>query len=99
MDGAQAPGHVPINVAEIGAEFYIGTLHKWCFTAQGSAFIVALPHTQSGLTPLTVSPFFGSGFAKEFQYTGMQDWALWCSIEQSFEFVEKGCFPDYKMQT
>ncbi|KAH3767045.1 aminotransferase class V-fold PLP-dependent enzyme [Pelomyxa schiedti] len=91
VDGAQAPGHIPINVAEVNSDFYLGTLHKWCFASQGTAFLVVAPHMQRFMTPLTVSPYFGAGFLKEFGCFGNHDYALWCSLEQSFEFVERVC--------
>eukprot|EP01105_Mastigella_eilhardi_P006655 TRINITY_DN181_c0_g1_i5.p1 TRINITY_DN181_c0_g1~~TRINITY_DN181_c0_g1_i5.p1 ORF type:complete len:365 (-),score=92.78 TRINITY_DN181_c0_g1_i5:34-1128(-) len=92
IDGAQAPGHIPINVNDIGAEFYIGTLHKWCFTPQGTAFLVVRPHAQCGLTPLTVPLRYGGGFVAEFGAGAAHiDYAHFLTITQSFEFVRQVC--------
>mmetsp|Transcript_50740 Transcript_50740/g.162431 ORF Transcript_50740/g.162431 Transcript_50740/m.162431 type:complete len:488 (+) Transcript_50740:217-1680(+) len=91
IDGAQAAGHVDVNVTMIGAEYYIGTVHKWMYSCQGMAFLVAQPPVQGALSTLTVSYFAGAGFEKEFEYTGLQDFTTWISYIQADEFVDKVC--------
>eukprot|EP00727_Mastigamoeba_balamuthi_P013690 m51a1_g8944 putative class v aminotransferase (696) ;mRNA; r:982298-985155 len=91
IDGAQAPGHIPLNVNAIGAEYYIGTLHKWVYTPQGVAFIVAKPHCREGLTPLTVSYYHGQGYQSEFSYCGLVDFAPFLAVSQALKFVKHVC--------
>mgnify|MGYP002637750004 CR=1 FL=1 len=40
IDGAHALGQIPINVADIGADFYVANGHKWLYSPKGSAGIV-----------------------------------------------------------
>eukprot|EP00668_Euglena_longa_P033326 GGOE01042872.1.p1 GENE.GGOE01042872.1~~GGOE01042872.1.p1 ORF type:complete len:526 (+),score=191.49 GGOE01042872.1:65-1642(+) len=88
IDGAQAPGHIALNINHIGADYYIGTVHKWMYSCQGCAFIVVQPEKQHSVEPLVASSFRGQGYEKEFRYTGMFEASTWVSVIQAFEFVD-----------
>lgn len=55
IDGAHTPGQVEVNLSNIGADFYIGNLHKWLCAPKGSAFLYARPEAQDLIQPLIVS--------------------------------------------
>jgi L-cysteine/cystine lyase len=40
VDGAQSVGQFPVNVAEIGSEFYAGSVHKWLLGPSGIGYLV-----------------------------------------------------------
>ena len=40
IDGAQAVGEFPVNVQDIGADFYSGSIHKWLMGPAGVGFLV-----------------------------------------------------------
>jgi len=39
VDGAQAPGHVMLDISDIGADAYSASLHKWLFAPAGNGFL------------------------------------------------------------
>jgi isopenicillin-N epimerase len=60
IDGAHAPGMVPVDLARIGADFYTANCHKWLMAPAGAGFLhVALPH-KAKLRPVIIS--WGHGY-------------------------------------
>jgi isopenicillin-N epimerase len=55
IDGAHAPAMIPLNVTEVGADYYTGNLHKWLLAPTGAGFLVIGPSNEDRLQPLHVS--------------------------------------------
>lgn len=73
VDGAHAPGQLPLDIASLGVDYYTGNLHKWLFAPKGSAFLWARRAVQDGLVPVITSNNAGQGYLKEFEWTGTKD--------------------------
>lgn len=55
VDGAHAPGMVPLGIEKMAPSFYAGNCHKWLCGAPGSAFLWVRPDHADGLTPTVIS--------------------------------------------
>jgi isopenicillin-N epimerase len=55
VDGAHAPGHLPLQLESLGVDFYMGNLHKWLWAPKGSALLWVSPLCQRLIKPLVVS--------------------------------------------
>lgn len=94
VDGAHAPGQIPLDLDELGADFYVGNGHKWLCGPKGSAFIHVRRERQPLIEPLIVGwgwgedrkLSFGSDFIDYMQWWGTYYIAAYLSIPAAIEF-------------
>ena len=87
VDGAHAPGHVPVELAAMGADAYAGNAHKWLRAPKATGFLWARPELQKRLEPLVVS--WGrpeTEFAKRHEWQETRDPAAFLSVPAAIEF-------------
>jgi isopenicillin-N epimerase len=87
VDGAHAPGMVPLELSNLDAAYYTGNAHKWLCAPKGAAFLHARRDRQARLHPNVISHGFTSGFRAEFDWTGTFDPTPWLCIGESLRFV------------
>ncbi len=88
IDGAHAPGMVPLQLDALGADYYVGNCHKWLFAPKGCGFLWARRDRQRDLHPPVISHGWGKGFHEEFDWTGTRDPSPWLSLQASLDFVD-----------
>lgn len=92
VDGSHVPGHLPLNLEAIGADFYVGILHKWLCAPKGCAFLYARPGMQARLNPLVVSWGWApmnpgpSRFVDMHEWQGSRDISQFLSVSAALEF-------------
>ncbi len=86
VDGAHGPGHVPLDLAALGADWYAGNCHKWLFAPKGCGLLWARADRQAGIHPPVISHGYGQGFTAEFDWTGTRDPSAWLAVTEAIAF-------------
>jgi isopenicillin-N epimerase len=89
VDGAHAPGMVPVALAQLGAAYYTGNAHKWLCAPKGSAFLYVRRDRQSGLHPTVISHGYNAGLQAEFDWTGAFDPSPWLCVPAVIDYLGK----------
>ncbi len=87
VDGAHAPGMVPLALSELGAAYYTGNAHKWLCAPKGAAFLHVRRDRQAPLHPTVISHGYSAGFHAEFDWTGTFDPTPWLCIPASLQYM------------
>ena len=87
VDGAHAPGQLPLDVPSLGVDWYVGNVHKWAFAARGTAVIWCAPEYQAALHPVSISHYLGQGFAAEFDFSGTRDSSPWLAVPEALDYL------------
>ncbi|KAL7619749.1 hypothetical protein AAE478_010291 [Parahypoxylon ruwenzoriense] len=80
VDGAHAPGMIPLNVADINAAYYVANCHKWMCTPRGVGFLHVRRDRVQNIKPLVIarSPYVVDGSSHS-------------SLEHSFGWMGTNC--------
>jgi isopenicillin-N epimerase len=86
VDAAHAPGQLRDDISALGADHWIGNLHKWAYTPRGSAILWSRPG--AGVMPTVLSWQLDDGYAASFDYPGTWDYAGWLAAADGLAYWE-----------
>ena len=108
VDGAHAPGQIPVNLNAINADFYVGNCHKWLCAPKGSAFLHARTEHHAMLDANVLSWGYAAGtdeqsgfddflgktlFERRMQWQGTRDISAWLAVPAALDFQRKNDWP------
>ncbi len=106
VDGAHAPGLVPLSLDALGADFYAGNCHKWLMSPKGAGFLhvreaakaliapAVISHGWApGLAPRDPGPLGDDAFLDAYQFRGTRDPSAWLSVTAALAFRRNRDWP------
>ncbi len=95
IDGAHAPGQIPLDLIKLDVDIYTGACHKWMLTPKGSSFLYVKKEYQHLFDPLIVSWGYNSvmpshsQFLDYHQMQGTRDYSAFLTIPTAIKFMEE----------
>jgi isopenicillin-N epimerase len=87
VDGAHAPGQIPLDLGVLGADFYAGNCHKWLCAPKGAGFLHVRREAQPLLEPLAVSwDWPADDWAERYRWTGTHDPSPHLAVGAAIDF-------------
>ncbi len=88
VDGAHAPGQIPLDLTAMDVDIYSGNCHKWLCAPKGSAFLYVHPDQQEWIESLTISWGWrpDNTFLSRNQQQGTRDISSFLAVPRAIEF-------------
>jgi len=81
VDGTHAPGQIPVDIAAMNPDFWVGSGHKWLSAPKGTGFLYVPEPTQQGFRTVCLSSRAHKVrperpmFLRDFDYMGTDDYS------------------------
>ncbi len=93
VDGAHAAGLVPVDLDRLGADFWVGNLHKWLCAPKAAAVLYVAPQWRDELRTLAASHRVNDGFRPAFDWTGTRDPSALLAVPAAPALFERAGWP------
>ena len=95
VDGAHAPGHIPLDLSVLEADIYTGACHKRMLTPKSCSFLYVKPAIQHLFDPLLISWGYKSSFPSPSRFLdyhqgqGTRDFSAFLTVPKAIRFQEE----------
>ena len=89
IDGAHAPGMLPLEIDALGVDWYAGNLHKWVGAPTGAGFLWTSAAYRDTTRPVIPSHFIHDGYLESFDWQGTRDITPWLMAPVAIEAIEQ----------
>lgn len=88
VDGAHAPGQIPLNLKALNADFYTGNMHKWVYTPRGCALLWVRRDHHSWVHPPVTSWMLNECLDWQFFNQGTRDHIPFICAKHALQFYK-----------
>ena len=94
VDGAHAPGQLPLDIDAMGPDVYAASCHKWLCAPRGSGFLYVRPEHHAVVQAPVIShgSEAGSSFVERNRWQGTRDPSPFLAVPAALDFQESNAW-------